>query len=131
LFYETRERMDEAIAREKQIKGGSRAKKMALIEAMNQMARPLCGLCVSDRPRLDPDGRNDANPVVATARWNQSRGHSTASLAPWRRACRRLWIASSQGLLAMTARPTWRARRARLLLGRRLRETRRAALDAP
>ncbi len=27
--------MDEAIAREKQIKGGSRAKKIALIEAMN------------------------------------------------------------------------------------------------
>ena len=35
VFYETYERMDEAIAREKQIKGGSRAKKMALIEAMN------------------------------------------------------------------------------------------------
>jgi putative endonuclease len=27
--------MDEAIAREKQIKGGSRARKIALIEAMN------------------------------------------------------------------------------------------------
>jgi predicted GIY-YIG superfamily endonuclease len=35
VFYEAYERMDEAIAREKQIKGGSRAKKIALIETMN------------------------------------------------------------------------------------------------
>jgi putative endonuclease len=35
VFYETYERMDEAIAREKQIKAGSRAKKIALIESMN------------------------------------------------------------------------------------------------
>ena len=35
VFYETYDRMDEAIAREKQIKAGSRAKKLALIEAMN------------------------------------------------------------------------------------------------
>ena len=35
------ERMDEAIAREKQIKGGSRARKMALIEAMNPQWRDL------------------------------------------------------------------------------------------
>ena len=35
VFYENYERMDEAIAREKQIKGGSRAKKIALIETMN------------------------------------------------------------------------------------------------
>jgi putative endonuclease len=41
VFYETYERMDEAIAREKQIKGGSRAKKMALIEAMNPQWRDL------------------------------------------------------------------------------------------
>ena len=33
--------MDEAIAREKQLKGGSRAKKMALIEAMNPQWRDL------------------------------------------------------------------------------------------
>ena len=33
--------MDEAIAREKQIKGGSRAKKLALIEAMNPQWRDL------------------------------------------------------------------------------------------
>jgi predicted GIY-YIG superfamily endonuclease len=32
VFYESYERMDEAIAREKQIKGGSRTKKIALIE---------------------------------------------------------------------------------------------------
>jgi len=35
VFYEHYDRMDDAIAREKQIKGGSRAKKIALIEAMN------------------------------------------------------------------------------------------------
>jgi len=35
VWYERHERMDEAIAREKQIKGGSRAKKLALIESMN------------------------------------------------------------------------------------------------
>jgi len=35
VFYENYERMDDAIAREKQIKGGSRAKKIALIQAMN------------------------------------------------------------------------------------------------
>jgi putative endonuclease len=35
VFYETYERMDGAIAREMEIKGGSRAKKMSLIEAMN------------------------------------------------------------------------------------------------
>jgi putative endonuclease len=35
VWYERYERMDEAIAREKQIKGGSRAKKLALIVAMN------------------------------------------------------------------------------------------------
>ena len=34
-FYESYERMDEAIAREKQLKGGSRANKIALIESMN------------------------------------------------------------------------------------------------
>jgi predicted GIY-YIG superfamily endonuclease len=42
VFHEAYERMDEAIAREKQIKGGSRAKKMALIEAMNPRWRDLC-----------------------------------------------------------------------------------------
>ncbi|RBP08612.1 putative GIY-YIG superfamily endonuclease [Roseiarcus fermentans] len=35
VFYEHYERVVDAIAREKQIKGGSRAKKIALIEAMN------------------------------------------------------------------------------------------------
>ncbi len=35
VFYEAHERTDEAIAREKQIKGGSRAKKIALIETIN------------------------------------------------------------------------------------------------
>ena len=35
VFYERYERIVDAIGREKQIKGGSRAKKVALIEAMN------------------------------------------------------------------------------------------------
>jgi predicted GIY-YIG superfamily endonuclease len=35
VWYENYERMDAAIAREKQIKGGSRARKIALIQAMN------------------------------------------------------------------------------------------------
>jgi predicted GIY-YIG superfamily endonuclease len=35
VWYELHATMPEAIAREKQIKGGSRAKKLALIEAMN------------------------------------------------------------------------------------------------
>ena len=35
VWYENYGRMGDAIAREKQIKGGSRAKKIALIEAMN------------------------------------------------------------------------------------------------
>jgi putative endonuclease len=35
VWYEVHERMDEAGAREKQIKSGSRAKKLAFIEAMN------------------------------------------------------------------------------------------------
>jgi predicted GIY-YIG superfamily endonuclease len=41
VFYEHYERIDEAIAREKQIKGGSRANKVALIEAMNPEWRDL------------------------------------------------------------------------------------------
>ncbi len=41
VFYERYERMHEAIAREKQIKGGSRARKIALIEAMNPDWRDL------------------------------------------------------------------------------------------
>ena len=34
VFYEHHDRMDDAIAREKQTKGGSRAKKITLIQAM-------------------------------------------------------------------------------------------------
>ena len=41
VFYERYERMDDAIAREKQIKGGSRARKIALIQAMNPKWRDL------------------------------------------------------------------------------------------
>ena len=35
VYYETHESMDNAITREKQIKSGSRDKKLALIESMN------------------------------------------------------------------------------------------------
>ena len=41
VWYELADTMDAAIAREKQIKGGSRAKKLALIEAMNPDWRDL------------------------------------------------------------------------------------------
>ena len=41
VWHERHERMDEAIGREKQIKGGSRAKKLALIEATNPNWRDL------------------------------------------------------------------------------------------
>ena len=41
VWYERYERMDEAIAREKQIKSGGRAKKIALIQAMNPAWRDL------------------------------------------------------------------------------------------
>ena len=41
VWYEFHESMVQAIAREKQIKGGSRGKKLALIEAMNPLWRDL------------------------------------------------------------------------------------------
>jgi putative endonuclease len=41
VFYEVHGTMLEAISREKQIKGGSRRKKLALIEAMNPTWRDL------------------------------------------------------------------------------------------
>jgi putative endonuclease len=41
VWYEVHEQMILAIAREKQIKGGSRRKKLALIEAMNPHWRDL------------------------------------------------------------------------------------------
>jgi putative endonuclease len=41
VWYEMAETMETAIAREKQIKGGSRAKKLALIEVMNPQWRDL------------------------------------------------------------------------------------------
>ena len=42
VFYEKYERMDEAIAREKQIKGGSRGRKISLVEAINPEWKDLC-----------------------------------------------------------------------------------------
>lgn len=41
VWFEMAETMETAIAREKQIKGGSRAKKIALVEAMNPGWRDL------------------------------------------------------------------------------------------
>ena len=41
VWYECHDEMPAAIAREKQIKGGSRRKKLALIEAMNPVWRDL------------------------------------------------------------------------------------------
>jgi predicted GIY-YIG superfamily endonuclease len=41
VWYEPHEEMSAAMAREKQIKGGSRRKKLALIEAMNPSWRDL------------------------------------------------------------------------------------------
>ena len=41
VWFEVHETMDAAIAREKQLKGGSRAKKLALIEAANAQWRDL------------------------------------------------------------------------------------------
>ncbi len=41
VWYERYEVMTDAIAREKQVKGGSRAKKLALIEGMNPQWRDL------------------------------------------------------------------------------------------
>ena len=41
VFYETCDRMDEAIVREKQLEGGSRARKLALIETTNPQWRDL------------------------------------------------------------------------------------------
>ncbi len=41
VWYEPYDRMDEAIAREKQLKSGSRAKKLALIETVNPTWKDL------------------------------------------------------------------------------------------
>jgi putative endonuclease len=41
VWYETHDRMEQAIFREKQIKAGSRAKKLQLIESMNPEWRDL------------------------------------------------------------------------------------------
>jgi putative endonuclease len=42
VWYEVHDTMPNAIAREKQIKGGSRRKKVVLIEALNPTWRDLC-----------------------------------------------------------------------------------------
>ncbi|MCA8928458.1 MAG: GIY-YIG nuclease family protein [Alphaproteobacteria bacterium] len=48
VWYELHESFPAAIAREKQLKGGSRRKKLALIEAMNPAWRDLFGELVWD-----------------------------------------------------------------------------------
>lgn len=42
VYYEIFDNIDKAIEREKQIKGGSRKKKLSLIEKMNPVYRDLC-----------------------------------------------------------------------------------------
>jgi len=42
IYYEASREVESAIAREKQIKGGSRAKKIRLVETMNPQWRDLC-----------------------------------------------------------------------------------------
>jgi putative endonuclease len=51
VWYEYYERMDEAIAREKQLKGGSRRQKLALIEAMNPTWRDSTKISRGKVPR--------------------------------------------------------------------------------
>ncbi|HVV42758.1 MAG TPA: GIY-YIG nuclease family protein [Nitrobacter sp.] len=43
VYYECHETMESAISREKQLKAGSRAKKLALIESLNPQWRDLYG----------------------------------------------------------------------------------------
>ena len=43
VYFEVHETMEDAISREKQIKGGSRKKKLALIESVNPTWRDLSG----------------------------------------------------------------------------------------
>ena len=42
VYYEETNRIDDALEREKQIKGGSRRKKVTLIEKMNPEWKDLC-----------------------------------------------------------------------------------------
>jgi putative endonuclease len=54
VWYELHESMIEAITREKQIKAGSRARKLALIEALNPEWIDLYESLAGDRPRTYP-----------------------------------------------------------------------------
>src|SRR5271163_4034307 len=94
------------------------------------MARPLCGLCVSDRLRADPDGRNDTFVIARSEATKQSRGHSTAVCGP-------LAPHVPPPLDCFVARAPRNDGAANVLsaerasfLGARLRETRRAACPA-
>jgi hypothetical protein len=97
--------MDAAIAREKQLEGGSRAKKMALIEAMNpqwrdQYADFASGIGFGPTPT---DETPPILPLRPRAKRESIQGPEHCRLrSPGAARCRRPWIASSQGLLAMT-----------------------------
>jgi putative endonuclease len=81
VWYELHETMIEAIAREKQIKAGSRAKKLALIEgAKLGVEGPLrvadVRFAVSSPRHREPTGRANARPSVIASGAKQS-------ILPW------------------------------------------------
>lgn len=55
VYYETTEDVNAAIAREKQIKGWSRAKKIALIESLNPEWKDLSAEWFEDRRRFETE----------------------------------------------------------------------------
>ena len=63
VWYELHDEMTAAIAREKQIKAGSRNKKLALIEAMDPGWRELCDdLLSADIPAIVIASQRQSNP---------------------------------------------------------------------
>jgi putative endonuclease len=67
VWYEFLADMPTAIAREKQIKGGSRAKKLALVEAMNPAWSDLYEMIARALPQtiaLEPAGSEIASPAA-------------------------------------------------------------------
>jgi len=65
VYYETFDRIDEAFAREKQVQGWSRAKKLALIEGRNAALPPLAASVGSAR-RLAPERSRGAATTLAS-----------------------------------------------------------------
>src|SRR5258707_12633752 len=71
--HELHETMIEAITREKQIKAGSRAKKLALIEALNPDWKDFYETLLGDGPQhpprhCEPTGRANAGPRTRSAK---------------------------------------------------------------